>query len=939
MAYSTIKFEANHGAIKACEQARQLHADRTRGHSGHQEGQPDEYALVALLLCLKANLGAADQEIIEHFLASHPPKASQLAGAVKALVSALVADGGIQLFGQVPETRLTRSQRVFWHVCVRHLAQWYKRTGWLRGCGTCSLTGYLVQIEQTLHSEVDPIGLWSLVQILGSFGHYETLNVCVPCRAVSHAWCVHALRFDDAYRMFACEDVMPSQHFVQDASLDDVRKSYRKLARAQALRHHPDKNPSDLAGAKPSALTLLERLASRSDLIKAEAGTDAAKTCQDFGTVKTKEKVTDIYGHNVLALGTVAKTISKPKSDADLPGSGPGLVRFGDHGEPIQVVEARREGGDLPRDFWTSESGLAWTDLRGERLRTQDVKEANKNMDAVQRKMRELSSEVSEIWFVSWQHAGHIKALCPIALELVRRGHEVKFVLHDEVRSLLPAQLTALSAGRLPWSWDEELHFRQALWDPTPPGPPEQADQNDSRKAELSEEYFSGSQRSLLEGLNRTLHERPRDQWPALLAIDVSSVGAMDLAEKLQLRFAVISSWPVGPTLQSVGEPSLGEHTWLPSEFFAFTQSADQQSLADRTKRLLATFGLPWLMSWAGFHAPRRRLRAALDLGALQLLEAPTTEVNGGRPLVIILSHWGLDRPRPLPPRAVLVGPVEDYTVKLQQMPALNRRVEEWLQADNSSIVYISFGTNVKPKEKVVRTLLKAAEAMEDFRFLWDAHEEEVEALLAPSLSTASDGQAHVAALPANVLFAPGVPQLGVLASGRISSFVTHCGLNSVHEALHFGVPMLGLPFVGDQMVTARLIVESGAGLRLSVPNLEVLPIQEALRRLVFPSFREHAAAAGRIGRHAGGASSAADFLLMAQHGVGHLQMLVERVPHSGRLWDVILLILVPCVLLAALGMLGLRSSQPPDNEDSAPSGGPSGKTSAASVRNRKKRS
>ena len=130
MAYAAIKFEANHGAIKACEQARQLHADRTRGHSGHQEGQPDEYALVALLLCLKANLGSADQEIIEHFFASHRPKASQLAGAVtvcrvqnmhvsthkklflrlndehkdmeQALVSPLIVDGGVGLSGQAP---------------------------------------------------------------------------------------------------------------------------------------------------------------------------------------------------------------------------------------------------------------------------------------------------------------------------------------------------------------------------------------------------------------------------------------------------------------------------------------------------------------------------------------------------------------------------------------------------------------------------------------------------------------------------------------------------------------------------------------------------------------------------------------------------------------------------------------------------------------------
>lgn len=506
------------------------------------------------------------------------------------------------------------------------------------------------------------------------------------------------------------------------------------------------------------------------------------------------------------------------------------------------------------------------------------------------------------------------------------------------VLSLLPAPLTALSAGPLPWSWDKERHFRQSLWDPSPSDPAEQ-DKNASRKAELSEEYFSGSQQSLLSGLNRSLQKLPHNRWPALLAIDVSSVGVMDLAEKLQLRFAVISSWPVGPTLQSLGEPGLGEQSWLPSELFAFTQSSDQQSLADRMKRLLVGFALPWLMSWAGFHAPRRQLRESLGLGALQLLEAPITEANGGRPLVVVLTHWGLDRPRPLPPRAVLVGPVEDYAAKLQQLPELGRHVDEWIQADNASIVYISFGTNVRPKEKVVRTLLEAAEGLQDdFRFIWDAREEEVEASIFAA-------KAHSAALPANVLFAAGVPQLRVLASGRISIFVTHCGLNSVHEALHFGVPMLGLPFVGDQMVTARLIVENGAALRLHVPNLEVAPTQEALRRLTAPSFRQHAAAAGRIGRHAGGAALAADALLMAQHGVGHLQMLVEREPHAGRLWDVGLVILAPCVLLAAFA--GLRSSQlsPTIEEDptlgtgsnTGGCGGPASKP-VSSMRNRKKR-
>ena len=136
MAYSTLKFDANHGAVKTCEQARQLHADRTRGQSGHQEGQPDEYALVALLLAVKPRADEHLQELTETFLAEHPPKDTKLAGAVKvcriqsmhvsthkklflrladqhkvleeALVAALVKDGGVQLFGQAPRGSLER---------------------------------------------------------------------------------------------------------------------------------------------------------------------------------------------------------------------------------------------------------------------------------------------------------------------------------------------------------------------------------------------------------------------------------------------------------------------------------------------------------------------------------------------------------------------------------------------------------------------------------------------------------------------------------------------------------------------------------------------------------------------------------------------------------------------------------------------------------------
>merc|ERR1712050_818331 len=98
------------------------------------------------------------------------------------------------------------------------------------------------------------------------------------------------------------------------------------------------------------------------------------------------------------------------------------------------------------------------------------------------------------------------------------------------------------------------------------------------------------------------------------------------------------------------------------------------------------------------------------------------------------------------------------------------------------------------------------------FWFLWDTAPIRLEDVGEDE----SDDDQPLARIPGNVLFAPRVDQLAVLASGRIHGFVSHCGLNSIHEAMHFGIPVVAVPFIGDQFVTARLVVEKGAGLRLS---------------------------------------------------------------------------------------------------------------------------
>ena len=73
--------------------------------------------------------------------------------------------------------------------------------------------------------------------------------------------------------------------------------------------------------------------------------------------------------------------------------------------------------------------------------------------------------------------------------------------------------------------------------------------------------------------------------------------------------------------------------------------------------------------------------------------------------------------------------------------------------------------------------------------------------------------------IPANCTVAPRVDQMAVLAASDV--FVTHCGMNSVSEALYFGVPLVLFPQTPEQHGVANRVKALGAGrfLESDVPN------------------------------------------------------------------------------------------------------------------------
>lgn len=64
------------------------------------------------------------------------------------------------------------------------------------------------------------------------------------------------------------------------------------------------------------------------------------------------------------------------------------------------------------------------------------------------------------------------------------------------------------------------------------------------------------------------------------------------------------------------------------------------------------------------------------------------------------------------------------------------------------------------------------------------------------------------------------IMMFAITAHPNVLAFYSHCGLGSTTEAVHFGVPIVGMPILGDQPLNADAIEENGFGVKISISEL-----------------------------------------------------------------------------------------------------------------------
>jgi MGT family glycosyltransferase len=197
--------------------------------------------------------------------------------------------------------------------------------------------------------------------------------------------------------------------------------------------------------------------------------------------------------------------------------------------------------------------------------------------------------------------------------------------------------------------------------------------------------------------------------------------------------------------------------------------------------------------------------------------------------------------------------------------------LHNWITQQTRPLVYVAFGTDFHHSEKSVQNLQQQLFQI-DAAVIWSLPESQQKWLKSP--------------LPSSWRVEPFVPQLAVLQSLQLKAFVTHCGSNSLYEALLNRVPMVCCPFLGDQPGNATRLAKAGVGV-IAYKGYQGLGVASALAAVLHDNagFKERADRLCRILASQGGASRAADIIeRSATLGYSHLLPEHARTSWSGRL-------------------------------------------------------
>ncbi|XP_046971943.1 UDP-glucosyltransferase 2-like [Vanessa cardui] len=180
--------------------------------------------------------------------------------------------------------------------------------------------------------------------------------------------------------------------------------------------------------------------------------------------------------------------------------------------------------------------------------------------------------------------------------------------------------------------------------------------------------------------------------------------------------------------------------------------------------------------------------------------------------MLLLNSHPSIGTPFRLPQSAkYIAGYHIDRKVKL-----LPKEIQKIMNEAKHGVIYFSMGSNLKSMDmsdymkKSLLTMFSTLKQTVIWKFEGDLDN-----------------------VPTNVHLLKWAPQQSILANPNLRFFITHGGQLSTTEAIHFGVPVIGIPVLGDQHVNMRSVTKKGFGILVNLAENMAIDLQIAIKEML----------------------------------------------------------------------------------------------------------
>nr|XP_023020371.1 UDP-glucuronosyltransferase 2B15-like [Leptinotarsa decemlineata] len=176
------------------------------------------------------------------------------------------------------------------------------------------------------------------------------------------------------------------------------------------------------------------------------------------------------------------------------------------------------------------------------------------------------------------------------------------------------------------------------------------------------------------------------------------------------------------------------------------------------------------------------------------------SEIEKDMSLLFIYVNPVFYQMRPVGTNTIVIG----GGMHVNKPKPLPKELREFIESNENGAIYFSLGTNVKSSLMTdnMKSVIISSLGNLPYNVLWKFEDDSIQSL------------------PKNVKIVKWAPQQDVLGHPNIKLFITQCGLMSIDEAIYNHVPMVGMPFMGDQGYNAVILEKKRLGKRVDRMNL-----------------------------------------------------------------------------------------------------------------------